>query len=162
MTVYIVCGVAGSGKSTIAKLLADRLGLNHFDADDFHPKSNIDKMSRGDPLDDEDRSPWLYTLADKIRIWSQEGGAVLSCSALKEKYRAVLGSNCSDIIWIFLAGSQELIRQRLEDRKGHFFDNTLLDAQFRDLEFPEYALQVSIENTPEDIINIIIKELQHG
>ena len=162
MTVYIVCGVAGSGKSTIGKLLAERLDLSHFDADDFHPKANINKMFRGDPLDDEDRYPWLHALADKISIWAQEGGAVLSCSALKENYRALLGSNHSEIIWIFLDGSRELIMQRLEDRKGHFFDKTLLDAQFQDLEVPDYALQVSIEHAPEEIIDIIIKETQHG
>jgi carbohydrate kinase (thermoresistant glucokinase family) len=156
MDVYIVFGVSGSGKSTIGAALAEQLGLPHFDADDFHPQSNIDKMKRGFPLNDDDREPWLQDLATAIEKWSNDKGAVLSCSALKEKYRAILSSKAQNIHWVHLHGEQKVIADRLAKRKSHFFNPNLLASQFNDLEIPKYGLQVSIENEPAEILNIII------
>ncbi|MDQ3550649.1 MAG: gluconokinase, partial [Bacteroidota bacterium] len=99
--IYIVMGVSGSGKTTIGQLLANALHLPFYDADDFHPVENIQKMAAGTPLTDEDRQQWLETLAGNIKLWSKEGGAVLACSALKEKYRIILQSIPSDsLTWI--------------------------------------------------------------
>ena len=159
--VYVVFGVSGCGKTTVGKLLAAEFGIKHFDADDFHPQSNVDKMSSGIPLNDQDRLPWLLNLSDKLEEWSLNGGAVLSCSALKEKYRQMLSSKADDVQWIWLEGSRELIASRMKARKNHYFSVELLDSQIRDLEEPEYGIKISIETGPEKIINQIIKELKN-
>ncbi|MCA0151775.1 gluconokinase [Winogradskyella vincentii] len=158
--IIIVFGVSGSGKSTIAKGLSERLRLPYYDADDFHPQQNIDKMSVGKSLNDEDRLPWLLSLADNINIWSQSEGAVLACSALKEKYRALLSSNYkTDINWVLLKGTSELIKRRMDTRKGHYMTSKLLNSQFEDLEIPDYGLHVDISEHPDSIIDKIISNI---
>jgi len=160
--VYIIMGVSGSGKTTIGRLLAQKLGLPFFDGDDFHSSANISKMEKGIPLTDEDREEWLQVLADEIEQWQAKGGAVLACSALKEKYRAVLQSRENEIEWIFLKGSEQLIKQRIASRKHHFMNAGLLHSQFETLEEPDYAIKVSIEEEPDQIIEKILKVVKHA
>ncbi|MAW93851.1 MULTISPECIES: gluconokinase [unclassified Leeuwenhoekiella] len=156
--VILVAGVSGSGKSTIGKLLADRLGLPFKDADDYHPQANVDKMAAGHPLNDADRKPWLETLALEMEKWSKGSGAVLACSALKESYRELLSQKVTPQ-WVFLDGSFELLKSRLDNRKGHFFNSELLQSQLDTLEEPDYGIHVSIEPSPEAIVDEILKKL---
>ncbi|RNC85548.1 MAG: gluconokinase [Balneola sp.] len=155
--VYIIFGVSGSGKTTIAQKLSTALSIPFFDADDFHPVSNVEKMKAGVPLNDDDRFPWLETLSNKIAEWNEARGAVLACSALKEKYRDILEGSSNLVRWVFLEGSHQLIVQRMEARKGHFMPPALLKSQFESLEEPIECLKVSIENTPTEIVGEIIE-----
>ena len=158
--IIIVFGVSGSGKSTIAKGLSDKLDIPYFDADDFHPKENILKMSNGQSLNDKDRLPWLNILANNISKWSSNKGAILACSALKEKYRTLLSSECqSKIYWVYLMGTLEQIKDRMDKRKGHYMSSALLKSQFADLEIPEYGIHVNISDDPDTIIKTIISKL---
>jgi 6-phosphogluconate dehydrogenase len=152
-------GVSGCGKSTIGKLLAKELGSQFFDADDFHPKSNVDKMSRGEPLTDEDRLPWLSKLGDLINDWQNGAGAILACSALKESYRAILAPSGTEIDWVYLKGDFETINKRMESRKGHFMDSEMLQSQFDVLEEPDYGIHVSIDSAPSKIVTSILSQI---
>lgn len=156
----IIMGVSGCGKTTIGKRLSDRTGMPFFDADDFHPQSNIDKMSNNIPLTDSDRHPWLISLSEKIAFWDSQGGAILACSALKEQYRELLSAGNTSISWVYLSGSFELIKSRMESRNGHYMKASLLQSQFDALEVPDYGLDISIENDPEEIIDTIISKLK--
>jgi gluconokinase len=155
----IVMGVSGSGKSTIASRLAERLGWTFEDGDRFHPASNVAKMSAGHPLTDEDRWPWLKAIADEIERVCQAGGhLVIACSALKRAYRDVLAGDRDDVRFVFLDGTLALIADRLSRRKGHFMPPGLLDSQFKTLEPPqadEHAITVSIDAAVETIVDNI-------
>ena len=157
-------GVSGSGKSTIAAALADRLRWAFEDGDKFHPASNVAKMSAGYPLTDQDRWPWLQAIADEIgRVCKTGGHIVIACSALKRAYRDVLVRNRNDVRFVFLDGSQTLIADRLAARKGHFMPPGLLDSQFGTLEQPqadERPIMVSIDATVETIVNNIVAQLR--
>lgn len=155
--IVIVGGVSGVGKTTISKLLAEKMELPFYDADDFHPESNVEKMKSGHALNDADRKPWLATLAENISVWEKDKGAVLACSALKESYREMVqqGSDMP-IIWIFLEGSEELIAHRLSSRKNHFFDPHLLKSQFEAYKRPSYGFYIDVAPSPDEIINNII------
>ena len=159
----IVMGVSGSGKSTIADGLAERLGWQSEDGDRFHPASNIAKMSAGHPLTDEDRWPWLQAIANEIDRRCKAGErAVIACSALKRAYRDVLVHGRSDVRIVYLDGSQALIAGRLAKRKGHFMPAGLLDSQFKTLEPPtkdENPLTVSIDASAEAIVDDIVRQL---
>lgn len=158
--IVIVCGVSGTGKSTIGEMLADKMDLPFFDGDDFHPQANVQKMQNGNPLNDEDRKPWLEELSKQLALWNNNKGAVLACSALKESYRKILASNgVSDIKWVYLNGSKELLTERLASRKGHFFNPKLLDSQLDALELPDYGWVVDVLPTPSEIVNDIAKRL---
>ena len=158
--IFIVCGVSGTGKTTVGMQLAESLEVPFYDADDFHPASNVAKMSTGIPLDDQDRQPWLETLADQLDDWQQAGGAVLACSALKESYRATLGSKINGHIhWIVLVGSEALLTERLAARAGHFFDRNLLRSQLDDFEIPGYGWTFDVSRTPEQIVSGILERL---
>ena len=157
--VWIVMGVSGSGKTTIGKLLAEKLNLPFHDADDFHPPSNVEKMSSGQPLNDEDRKPWLISLANHIRDWNRDKGGVLACSALKQSYRYLLMSKSSDVQFIYLKGSKHLILQRMKSRSNHYMPPELLDSQFDALEEPANAVVVSIDQPPKEIVNQILKSM---
>lgn len=158
--VYIVMGVSGCGKSTIGSMLAQRLQIPFLDADRFHPPENVEKMSRAIPLTDGDREPWLKILSMKIRDSLRAEGAVLACSALKEKYRIMLRGNSSkDVTFIYLKGSKDLIYTRIRERTDHYMPSTLLDSQFEALEEPVDALTVAIEGTPIDICEAILKKI---
>jgi len=149
-------GVSGSGKTTVGQLLSQHLSTPFYDADDFHPQANIEKMSNGTPLTDEDRMPWLETLAEKVHDWEN---AVLACSALKESYRKMLKSKTENIQWVYLQGSKELILERMKDRTGHYMKASMLDSQFEALEVPNYGNHISVISTPEKIVSQIINGL---
>lgn len=156
-----VMGVAGSGKSTIGELLSQQLSLPFFDADAFHPAANIDKMSQGIPLTDLDRIPWLENIADTARKHADSNGAIFACSALKQQYRDILSNNIdAPVHWIFLEGSPELIRQRMEQRTDHFMPPALLQSQFDTLEAPEVAIIVDIADSPEVVVARIEQHLR--
>jgi gluconokinase len=162
-TVVVVSGVAGSGKTTVGQLLAARLSWPYADADDFHPRSNVDTMAAGRPLTDRDRAPWL----DAIGRWVDQRlaagrSAVVSCSALRRAHRDRLRRGRPGVRLVFLDGGRELIRQRLLDRRGHFMPAALLDSQFADLERPgpkEPVLTVSAGAAPADIVDTIVRHL---
>src|SRR5450755_4232650 len=152
----IVMGVTGSGKSTIGKLLADRLGLSFHNADDFHSAANRAKMAHNIPLEDADRWPWLELLAKLSVAWEAQGGAVLACSALKQAYRDLLLADVPNHHLVYLELSRHSAAVRLEARRGHHelvreFDH-LLDGQFRDLEPPKHAIVISAELSPAEIV----------
>lgn len=159
----IVMGVSGSGKSTIAEKLAARLNWIYEDGDKFHPGSNVEKMSAGRPLTDEDRRPWLQAIADEIDHIGKAGQhVVIACSALKRAYRDILVRGRDDIRIVYLKGSRDLIAGRLAARKGHFMPPDLLDSQFKTLEPPgidENPLVVSIDGSVETIVTDIVDRL---
>jgi gluconokinase len=160
----IVMGVSGSGKSTIADKLAERLRWSYEDGDKFHPASNVAKMSAGHPLTDEDRWPWLQAIADEVdRVCGTGQHVVIACSALKRAYRDILVHGRSDVRIVFLEGTQELIAKRLADRKHHFMPPGLLDSQFKTLEPPdagENPVTVSIDAPVDVIVDDIIRGLR--
>ncbi|MEP5364420.1 MAG: NADP-dependent phosphogluconate dehydrogenase [Reichenbachiella sp.] len=158
----IVMGVSGTGKTTVGQLLAKEMAIPFFDADDFHPESNIEKLSSGQPLTDSDRKPWLEILGKEIKNWEANGGAVLACSALKEQYRKTLSTiPIEQLTIIHLSGTFELIKKRLSLRKGHFLDPSILKSQFEDLEACHSAIQVSIDQTPEKILQEILSKMSN-
>jgi gluconokinase len=160
----IVMGVSGSGKSTVAEVLAKHLGWRCEDGDKFHPASNVAKMSAGQPLTDEDRWPWLKAIAAEIaRTCAAHDHAVVACSALKRAYRKVLLNGRSDVRFVFLDGTETLIASRLAARKGHFMPAGLLASQFRTLELPgadERPFRVSIDAPIEAIVDDILRQLK--
>ena len=165
--ILLVMGVSGSGKTTIGALLAGRLQWAYAEADDFHPPGNLRKMRAGVPLTDEDRMPWLHAIGAWIDEQIAAGQpAVVSCSALKRSYRDVLRGPAdrhrSQLRLIYLEGDRELIAQRMAARHGHFFPETLLESQFRDLEPPgpdEHPLVIPVGGTPQEITDQILSEL---
>ncbi|MEV7178856.1 gluconokinase [Kitasatospora sp. NPDC093679] len=133
--VVVVMGVSGVGKTTVARLLAERLGLPGAEADDFHPPENIAKMSAGVPLGDRDREPWLHALGRWLGDRATAGtGGVVTCSALKRQYRDTLRAHCPDAFFLHLSGGHELVQDRLAHRVGHFMPTSLLDSQYALLE----------------------------
>lgn len=153
--IVIVMGVVGAGKTTIGKLLASELGWQFADADDFHPASNVEKISHGIPLTDEDREPWLDRLREVISRWIAEGqSTVLACSALKRTYRAKLQVD-PRVRFVYLQGSAALIAERLRARHGHFAGEAILSSQIADLEEPESALTVDVSARPQQIVDQI-------
>lgn len=158
----VLMGVSGSGKTTIGQLLSSALHTPFFDADDYHPASNIEKMSQGIALNDQDRLPWLQTLGKLLHEQEGKTGAILACSALKESYRTILQQQVSSKIrWIHLEGNKELISQRLQQRSGHFMSSNLLDSQFDTLEKPNQAYCISVQKTPEEIIQDILSYMKN-
>lgn len=159
----VVMGVSGSGKSTIASMLAQRLHWVYEDGDWFHPKSNIEKMHHGEPLNDEDRWPWLRAIAEWIDATRHAGGhGVVACSALKRAYRDVLIGDRRDVRLVFLKGDRDLIGRRIAARADHFMPTTLLDSQFAALQEPqadERPITVSIVPHPREIVEAIVSEL---
>jgi gluconokinase len=157
--IVILMGVTSSGKTTVGRLLAEQLGWQFADADDFHSAANIEKMSRGIPLNDDDRKPWLASLRTAITNWiSENRNVVLACSALKKSYRRELAAG-SEVKFVYLKGSPELIAQRVRARRGHFADEHILAGQFADLEEPQDAVVVDITPPPEKIVASIRKRL---
>ena len=163
-SVVVVMGVSGSGKSTIAAMLAHRLHWIYEDGDWFHPRSNIEKMHTGIPLTDEDRWPWLNAIAAWIDASRKAGShGVIACSALKRAYRDILIGDRPDVRLVYLKGDRDLIARRLATRDGHFMPPSLLESQFATLEEPqpdEHAIVVSIEPHPRKIVEAIVKELE--
>ena len=152
-------GPAGSGKTTVGKMLAALLKWDFYDGDNFHSPANIEKMSRGIPLSDDDRIPWLHSIREAILQWdAQHRNVVLACSALKRSYRELLQIN-SDVKLVYLKGSYELLRERLHSRKGHYAGEQILAGQFADLEEPTDAITIDAAQSPEQIVAEIRKRL---
>ena len=158
--IVILMGVSGSGKTTVGQSLAHRLHWRLLDADDFHPPANIEKMSRGVPLEDSDRWPWLDRLNEMVRTAeARSENVLLACSALKARYRDRLAAGCATVNWVYLKGDFDLIEARLKARKGHYMKSGLLRSQFAALEEPEGALVMGIEDTPDVIAERLIDSL---
>lgn len=158
--VLVVMGVSGTGKTTVGKLLAKKLKYPFFDGDDFHPKENIEKMKAGQPLTDEDRKEWLLRL-NQVAREHRHTGAIICCSALRKNYRSLLRAGVGTCMeFIYLNGSFELIKSRLEARKDHFMPIELLKSQFETLEPPTRAITISISKEPDQIIKEIVGQIK--
>jgi len=155
----ILMGVSGTGKTSLGKKLSQDTNWPFFDADDFHPQSNKEKMKSGLQLTDSDRKPWLEILSKKINEWSVNGQAILACSALKEEYRALLSENNKSIQWVVLNGSFDLIKDRIESRENHFFNPSLLQSQFNDLEIPSYGIHLDISESVDELSLVLQNKL---
>jgi carbohydrate kinase (thermoresistant glucokinase family) len=154
--IIFIMGVSGSGKTTIGKLLSLKTGIPFFDGDDFHSADNKAKMRSGTPLNDNDRKQWLQKLNTLTIEQYNLKGAIIACSALKEKYRTALSKNIDHPKWIFLQGTYELIHERMKKR-DHFMPVQLLQSQFNDLEIPASAFTINIKNGPDKIVEIILQ-----
>jgi len=153
-------GVSGCGKSTIGSLLSDALHIPFFDGDEYHSKANITKMSKGQPLTNDDRQGWLKTLNNLAKKQLMNTSCIIVCSALKQKYRTILTKDIQNSSkWVFLHGSFEQIKDRINNRKGHFMSSNLLKSQFDTLEKPKNALKIDISFQPSTIIEVIKKDL---
>jgi gluconokinase len=157
--VIVLMGVAASGKTTVGHMLAEDLGWTFYDADDFHSQANVEKMSRGTPLDDEDRRPWLETLRELIKECLSLGrDAVLACSALKESYREHLLID-ERVKVAYLEAEPALIRERLTERSDHFMKARMLDSQFAALEEPEDSTHYDASRPPVELVREIRERL---
>jgi carbohydrate kinase (thermoresistant glucokinase family) len=158
--VLILMGPMGCGKTTIGKMLAEKLDWPFYDGDDFHPKENVEKMRAGIALTDEDRKLWLNKLHANIQRWLKEKqNSILACSALKQAYRDRLGVDQNTVRTVYLKGSHELLRKRIEERQHPYMDKNLLRSQLDTLEEPKDGLTVDISATPETIVSIIMSRL---
>lgn len=161
MMVVVVMGVAGCGKSTVGPLIARAIGGDFAEGDTFHPPANVAKMSRGEPLDDSDRMPWLAAMADAIRGWrGKDRPTVLACSALRQRYRDILAGGSADVRFVFLRGTQATIADRIGRRRDHFMPPSLLASQFAALEEPADAIAVDVGGTPETIAAAALERLR--
>ncbi|AOJ85844.1 MULTISPECIES: gluconokinase [Burkholderia] len=160
--ILIAMGVSGAGKSRIGEMLAERLSCSYTDGDAFHSAANKEKMHNGIPLTDDDRWPWLRTIRAAIEEKQRAGEtAVFTCSSLKRSYRDVLRGSDTDVRFVYLKGSFEVLHERLKTRTGHFFDPSLLKSQLDTLEEPgpDEAIVVSIELTPEQIVDQVMLKI---
>ena len=162
--IVVVMGVSGSGKTTVAALLAAALGCQFQDGDDLHPPENVEKMRSGTPLTDADRLPWLRKIAEEIDGWRARGECgVLTCSALKRYYRDIIIGDRRDVVLVYLRGSRDLIHQRMAARHEHFMPIALLDSQFATLEEPtpdEHPIIVDVGGKPAEIAHEIVHRLE--
>ena len=162
--IVVVMGVSGVGKTTVGERLAARLKAHFIEGDRFHPPENIAKMSQGAPLDDADRHPWLAALAAELDRFRREGArVVLTCSALRGSYRAILRNGHDDVDFVFLDGPKALVQRRLAARTNHFMPPGLLDSQFAALEAPdaeEHALRIDVDAAPETIVDAVLQRLR--
>ena len=158
--IVVIMGVSGPGKTTVGRLLARRLDCAYYEGDEFHSAGNIDKMSKGISLNDDDRMPWLASIKEIIDECVKSGSdAVIACSALRKKYRRALTAGVSDIHFVYLEGDPDTIRERMISRDRHYMKAYMLESQFSSLEKPDDAVVVDIRNSPEDIVLSIESEL---
>jgi len=154
-------GVSGSGKTTVGREVAERMGWRFLEGDELHPAENVEKMERGVPLGDEDREGWLRALAVELEKVRRRGeSAVVACSALKRAYRRILGVGRQDVALVHLAGPRELIRARMGRREGHFMPAELLESQLEALELPgreEAALVLDVRERPEELADRVVE-----
>jgi carbohydrate kinase (thermoresistant glucokinase family) len=162
--VVVMMGVSGSGKSTVAALLAAALGCQFQEGDDLHPRANVEKMRSGTPLTDAERMPWLRKIAEEIDGWRGRGeSGVVTCSALKRSYRDIIIGDRHDVALVYMKGSRELIHQRMVARHEHFMPVALLDSQFATLEEPtpdEHPIIADVSGKPADIVHEIVCQLE--
>lgn len=160
--IAVVMGVSGSGKSTVGRALARRLGATFLDADDYHPAANIEKMKRGRPLDDRDRSPWLAAVARAVRAArrTRKGPVVVACSALRRRYRASLIRRLGPIRLIYLNAPPRLVAERLKARTGHFMPAALLDSQIAALEKPSRACAIDAALPVATVVSRAMRRLR--
>lgn len=157
--VIIVMGVAGSGKTTIGRLLADALRCPFLDGDSLHPETNIHAMRRGVPLTDADRMPWLAAIRDRmLDADRRDEPLVVACSALRQSYRTYLADGLA-VTWVYLRGAPELLGSRLDARRGHFVKSELLASQLETLEEPGDAIVVDIGLPPGEIVRQVVEAL---
>jgi gluconokinase len=157
---FIVMGVSGSGKTSVGKALAEHLGWDFYDADNFHPPENVSKMAKGIPLDDSDRAPWLASLHDLISSsLTQNQPGVLACSALKERYRQQMLEGNEGVQIIYLKGNYDLIWSRMSTRTDHYMKPHMLQSQFETLEEPTNVLTIDISMSVDDIVQEIISKM---
>ncbi|MHA2797571.1 gluconokinase [Vibrio harveyi] len=153
----VVMGVCASGKTTIGEHLAKKLGRKFIDGDDLHPRANIQKMASGQPLNDDDRKPWLERIRDAAySLESKNEHGIIVCSALKKIYRDQIREGNENVTFLFLDGSKELILERMRTRQGHFMKENMVNSQFEALERPEdepRTIFVSIDATIEDVVS---------
>lgn len=160
---FIVMGVSGCGKSSVGKALAQSLGWDFYDADDFHPPENVAKMADGIPLDDADRAPWLAALHELISSsLKTDRPGVLACSALKEDYRRRLTGNDDAVKIVHLKGSYDLIWLRMMTRNDHFMRPHMLKSQFETLEEPVNAITVDVSLSVDEIVQLILDHMEKG
>ena len=158
--IVVVMGVAGSGKTTVGRILADAIPCQFLEGDTLHSPENVEKMSRGIPLTDADRGPWLATIHGRmVEAWSRGESLVVGCSALKKSYRDVL-SDGLPITWVYLKGSPEIIGPRILNRAGHFMKANMLASQFEALEEPAAAIVADVSEPPGIIVERILSELR--
>ncbi|OGO49571.1 MAG: hypothetical protein A2Z30_03905 [Chloroflexi bacterium RBG_16_64_43] len=159
--IVVVMGVAGAGKTTVGTALAQALGWAFVDGDDMHPPANVEKMRRGEPLDDSDRLPWLESLGRLMARMDREGiDAVFACSALRAAYRARLTASSPRIVWVYLRAEPATIRMRLAARRGHFAAASLIDSQFAALEVPRTGLSLDAAQPVEAIVANVLAGLR--
>jgi gluconokinase len=158
MTVLVIMGVSGSGKTTIAQALARRLNFEFIEGDEFHSRANREKMHSGIPLTDDDRKPWLAALRSRIvAMLARKGNAVLTCSALRQSYRDALAM--PGVRFIYLKVSEAVVRERLARRRGHFFNPALLESQLATLEEPRDAIVVDADQPDLEVTQQIVRAL---
>lgn len=158
--IVVIMGISGSGKTTVGMLLARRLGWIYYEGDAFHSPANIEKMSRGIALGDADRLPWLESIKEAIDDCVARGvHAVVACSALRERYRRILCADVPEIRLVYLKGSPEIIRQRMNVREGHYMKAGMLESQFASLEEPDDAIVADITLSPRGIVSRVETEL---
>jgi len=162
--VVVVMGVSGSGKTTIAALLAAGMGWPFADADDLHPPANVEKMRTGHPLTDEDRWPWLARVAAVIDGWRERGcSGVITCSALKRAYRRIIVGDRPDVALAYLKGDHSLVTHRMAARHGHYMPTSLLESQFATLEEPgedEHPIVLDVGPAPNQIVANLVERLE--
>lgn len=157
--VIIFTGVSGAGKTTVGKSMAQELGWPFYEGDDYHPAGNIEKMTKGVALTDEDRRAWLETLRDLIAtVLARGDNGVVACSALKDSYRALLRS-AGAVVFVHLKVNRSLVRERLQNRQGHFMNPGLLDSQFATLEEPQTAITMDAALPPDEIVRQVRRAL---
>ncbi|MCA9129522.1 MAG: gluconokinase [Planctomycetales bacterium] len=158
---YVIMGVAGCGKSRIGAALAKQIGAAFVDGDSLHPPANVAKMSGGQPLNDEDRAPWIKRVAETLV--ETEGPVIVACSALKKAYRDQIRGIAGEVVFLFLDGSRDVLARRLETREGHFMPANLLDSQLATLQRPgpdEPAISVGIDQSPDAVVSVLANRIK--
>ena len=162
---FILMGVSSTGKTSVGTAVADRLGIKLIDGDDLHPRANIIKMGQGQPLNDEDRAPWLERIRDAaFRLEQKSEVGIIVCSALKKKYRDLIREGNDSVNFLFLHGSFELVLQRMKQRKGHYMKAEMLKSQFETLEIPQAdepdVIQIDIDGTFDEVVERCVNALK--